>query len=343
MALRTFNLNHDLDVMIPLIKASFHYPEHDAWTLSPEEITDLVDGFRLIRRLQPIFRIGGLFNPTLKAVMRGYIWEEDNQAVGLVNLSPLGLDSHTWAIGNVAVLPEHRRKGIAAQLIQAAVDLARQHQIKNVVLEVIADNLPAVRLYENKGFEIYSTLVQLHRDAALEAPPLLDLPSGYQIAPYHTRDWETRYTLMKDITPPAVQHYEPIHRTKFRKSLPMRLLRSLVMTLAPMTSTSYLVRDETARTVVARFACHQRRKAGGMNEIEIDLAPGHAGLAAYLVHRCVHDTVKISPGRDIQLRIAGWQPDVPQAALAAGFVSRAEWYMMGMQLALPSSSGGLNA
>jgi GNAT superfamily N-acetyltransferase len=333
MTLRAFNIKKDVDVMIPLIKAAFHYPENDSWNLSPEEITSIVDEFNLLRKLNPIFQIAGLFNPTLKAIMRGYMWEEQGQAVGLVNLSPTGLDNQTWVIGNVAVLPEHRRKGIAQQLIQAAVDLARQHHITNVILEVIADNLPAVKLYENKGFETYSKLVQLSRAAALEAPPLPTLPDGYRIEKYHVRGWESRYTLMKNITPPEIQQYEPIDKRKFYKSLPMRLLRSFIMTLVPMKNSSYLVQYEATHTVVARFACYQRRKAGGINTIEIDLDPKHAVLAPYLVNQCVHDTLNFSPGRDIELRIARWQADVLQSALDAGFVNRAEWYMMGMHLA----------
>jgi ribosomal protein S18 acetylase RimI-like enzyme len=330
MALRAFNIKNDLDVMIPLIKAAFHYPENDKWNLSPEEITSIADDFSVMRKIYPVIQIGGLFNPTFKAIMRGYIWEEAGQAVGLVNLSPMGFDNRTWVIGNVAVLPEHRRKGIAGQLIQAAVDLARQHQIKNVVLEVIAHNLPAVKLYENKGFEIYSQLVQLNRDAALGAPPLPALPEGYRTETYSVHDWEARATLMKNITPLKVQQYEPISHKKYYKSLPMRLFRSLVLRLAPTKSTSYLVRHQATNAVVARFGCYQRRKAGGINQIEIDLDPKHAVLAPYLVNLCVQDTLNISPGRDIELNIARWQPDVIQAALDAGFVNRSEGYMMGM-------------
>lgn len=330
MTLRTFNIRQDMDAMIPLIQAAFYYPENDGWNLSPEEITGIVDNFSMIRTLYPVFQIGGIFNPALKAVMRGYIWEEAGQAVGLVNLSPLGLGDQTWVIGNVAVLPEHRRKGIAQQLVQAAIDLARQYQVKNVVLEVIADNLPAVKLYESKGFEIYSTIVQLHRDAALEAPPLPVSPPGYRIEKYQVRDWEARYTLMKNITPPEVQQFEPIHKKKFYKSPLMRLFRFLVMALGPAKSTSYLVRDQKTNAVAARFACYQRRKAGGINEIEIDLDPTHAVLAPYLVNFSVYDTLNVSPGRDIELRIARWQADVFQSALDAGFINRAAWYMMGM-------------
>lgn len=336
MAIRAFDIKQDFDVMTPLIKAAFYYPENDDWNLSADEITSIVDGFSLMRQLDPFLKVGGFFNASLRSIMRGFIWEEEGQAVGLVNLSPLGLGNQTWVIGNVAVLPEHRRKGIAGKLIEATIELARQHRISNVVLEVIANNVPAVKLYENKGFEIYSKTVQLHRPAALEAVTLPDLPEGYRAEPYQVRDWELRYTLMKNITPVEVQRYEPIDRKKFYKSPPMRLFRSFVMTLAPMKTTSYLVYHQATDTVVARFACLQRRKTGGINEIEIDLDPQHAAaLASYLVHFCVHDTVNYSPGRDIELKVASWQTAVIQAALEAGFVNRAEWYMMGMHLNHP--------
>ena len=72
---------------------------------------------------------------------------------------------------------------------------------------------------ENKGFEIYNKIEQLNRAAALEAPPLPVLPEGYRIEKYHVGDWESRYTLMKNITPPEVQEYEPVHRKKYYKGM----------------------------------------------------------------------------------------------------------------------------
>ncbi len=335
MALRSFNIRKDVDVMIPLIQSAFYYPEHDEWSLRPDEIMGIADSFSLLSKLYPIFQIGGLFNSTLKGVMRGYIWEEEGRAVGLVNVSPMGLDSKTWIIGNVAVLPEYRRKGIARELIQAAVALAGQYQVNNLVLEVIAKNMPAVTLYEKKGFAIYNTIEHLNRPAALEAPALPALPEGYQIEKYHVGDWEARYTLMKNITPPAVQEYEPIDRKKFYKPPIIRLLRSIIIVLAPMKSTAYLVRHAASNAIVGRFAHSLRTKAGGVNEIEIDLDPKHAGLASYLVKRCVHDAVQFSPGRDIDLHVVQWQTDLLQCALDAGFVRRSEVYMMGMHLVEP--------
>lgn len=330
MALRACNIKDDTDIMISLITDSFHYPENEGWNLSTEEITGVVDDFRTMRTLYPIFKLGGLFNPTLNAILRGYIWEEEGQPVGLVNLSPRGLDNQTWVIGNVAVLPDYRRKGIARQLVQATIDLTRLYHIKHVILEVIADNLPAVKLYENMGFEIYSQHVQLQWESKL--PARVALPHGYEVMPYQASDWQAYYQLMKSITPQSVQNYEPLSERQFQKPFMLRVLRSLILLLAPMKSMAYLIRHQSTGEVVARFVTYPRKKAGGMNEITIDLAPEHAILAPYIVSRCVHDCQHVSPGREIELRIANWQPAVIQSALDAGFVTRAEWYMMGMHL-----------
>lgn len=53
---------------------------------------------------------------------------------------------------SLAVDPAHRGKGIAATLIDAAVDFVRERGIGSIFLEVDVDNLAAIALYEKKGF-----------------------------------------------------------------------------------------------------------------------------------------------------------------------------------------------
>ncbi len=53
---------------------------------------------------------------------------------------------------NVAVLPLHRRKGIAERLVQALVEALAQQGVHCLTLEVRASNEPAKALYEKLGF-----------------------------------------------------------------------------------------------------------------------------------------------------------------------------------------------
>lgn len=53
----------------------------------------------------------------------------------------------------LAVAPEARRQGLARALVAAAAGLAKQAKAAEMFLEVAVDNLPALRLYEQVGFQ----------------------------------------------------------------------------------------------------------------------------------------------------------------------------------------------
>ena len=55
-------------------------------------------------------------------------------------------------ISNVAVAPEHRRRGVADMLLDALADRARALRLRFLTLEVRASNGPAIALYEKHGF-----------------------------------------------------------------------------------------------------------------------------------------------------------------------------------------------
>lgn len=56
-------------------------------------------------------------------------------------------------IANIAVFPEHRRKGVAGQLLQVFVNFAEANRLAFLTLEVRASNQAAIALYANRGFE----------------------------------------------------------------------------------------------------------------------------------------------------------------------------------------------
>ncbi len=54
---------------------------------------------------------------------------------------------------NIAVHPDHRRRGIAEALIAALEERLRERGSKALTLEVRASNEPAIKLYEKLGFQ----------------------------------------------------------------------------------------------------------------------------------------------------------------------------------------------
>ena len=56
-------------------------------------------------------------------------------------------------ITNVAVLPSHRKKGIARKLLKQLLEEAKKQNLHSIYLEVRASNIAAVTLYEHAGFK----------------------------------------------------------------------------------------------------------------------------------------------------------------------------------------------
>lgn len=74
----------------------------------------------------------------------------DNGKAGFVGASVAG---DVADILDIAVMPEHRKKGIGKKLLQTLIDELTRLNVCEVFLEVRASNLAAISLYTSFGFE----------------------------------------------------------------------------------------------------------------------------------------------------------------------------------------------
>jgi ribosomal protein S18 acetylase RimI-like enzyme len=88
------------------------------------------------------------------------LWDDDLDAsrVALVDGEPAGIcklairGDSGW-IGGIGVAVPHRGKGVAKELMRGVLDEARDRGLREVWLEVLVQNDPAIKLYEKLGFE----------------------------------------------------------------------------------------------------------------------------------------------------------------------------------------------
>ncbi len=79
-----------------------------------------------------------------------WIEEEAGEAVGVISLTRMGEDGE---IGNVAVHPDRRRRGIARRLLLTALEYGEKElHMGAFTLEVRDGNTGAIHLYESEGF-----------------------------------------------------------------------------------------------------------------------------------------------------------------------------------------------
>lgn len=85
--------------------------------------------------------------------------EVDDQIIGLANLAAFSIEkqSHVAELG-VSLIQEYWGYGIGGLLVEALIDFSREVSLKVITLEVVVDNVRAVKLYEKYGFKICGTL-----------------------------------------------------------------------------------------------------------------------------------------------------------------------------------------
>ncbi len=87
--------------------------------------------------------------------------KENNQLIGFVSFS-ITIDSAD--VETVFVKTEHRRKGIAKNLIDSAIKMLLDLGVKKIFLEVRQNNLPARALYQKLGFSDISVRKNYYPD-----------------------------------------------------------------------------------------------------------------------------------------------------------------------------------
>ena len=78
---------------------------------------------------------------------------EDSVSGRVLGYAGLMVVADEGYITNVAVFPEYRRQGIAAQILQVFVQFAEANQLAFLTLEVRPSNAAAIALYQGFGFE----------------------------------------------------------------------------------------------------------------------------------------------------------------------------------------------
>ena len=92
--------------------------------------------------------------------------EEDDQVIGYVGSQTVLGETDMM---NIAIHPDHRKRGIATELIEALIRGLTERGSHSLMLEVRASNEPAKALYTKMGFESVGVRKNYYRNPREDA------------------------------------------------------------------------------------------------------------------------------------------------------------------------------
>ncbi|MEM9658519.1 MAG: GNAT family N-acetyltransferase [Planctomycetota bacterium] len=116
-----------------------------------------------------------------------------------------------WRLAGMVVMPAYRRRGCGYLLLDRIVNESLRCGIRRIYLEVIQANMPAIRLYEQFGFEVRRELVGFQgaiADEPTAAPPsvasLRDIADAIARWGYPDLPWQASAATIAALEPPTV-------------------------------------------------------------------------------------------------------------------------------------------
>ena len=140
--------------------------------------------------------------------LSGYVWEENGEVIGNVSVIPhRHKRKYFFLIANVAVSPEHRRRGIGRLLTLAAINHARKRRVEEIWLHVRDDNPGAIELYRSLGF------VELARRTQWQGKPDRNASAdglGVNLSDRAGSDWLQQEPWLQRLYPDLLTWYQPM-------------------------------------------------------------------------------------------------------------------------------------
>lgn len=207
---RPINLNRDIPQVLELLELVFGASVD-------------VDGRRLLagssQFSQPAF-IWRL-NPAVSRLALGYVWEEDGRIIG--NATVLTTETAgRFLVVNVAVHPNYRRRGIARALMQMITDLVRSRNGREILLQVVKENVAARELYRSLGFKVVGSMVAWY--ALASRLRFIDpVANGSGSSPFirelRAQEWQAAYRLDRIGLHPDLNWPEALPSDAYKKGL----------------------------------------------------------------------------------------------------------------------------
>jgi GNAT superfamily N-acetyltransferase len=312
--LRPFNRTRDLGGVAVLLEQAFR-----------EDLTyiHLWSHVPLLRNLSA-YLWAASFAPAMPDSLLGFVWEEDRRIVGNVTLTPVEGRRLCWLISNVAVDEKFRRRGIARQMMEAAILAARHRGAGRLILNVRPHNSAAIELYYELGFETVDTEMGYvrKRQAPPQSPP-------FSLRRLNGEEYRDAYELARAGMSPRLILLRPPRVGDFAMHFEDRLAERMADLLVGQSSERWGYFEGGALRATALL---RAQRIGTPHTLDLRVAPaarGHLeeGMVAFALTRLAQ-----FPRREISVRVLTSHRELEEALSREGFVPTRGLMLMAKEL-----------
>ncbi len=318
--LRPLNPLRDLGQLADLMQEAFG---EDLGAEGRAALSDL----RLFSYLGPFLWLFSAISYEFRQFFSGIVWVEDGKLIGNATVNRRNPYSTRWMISNVAVRASHRGRGIAHQLVEAAIKHAREHGGETIELQVRADNVPARHLYEHMGFQQIAGTTDLRLGRVDPVAPL-SLP-GFSLRRWRPADSWPEYELVTTATPAAVREVSPVRWQDFQRGFEQRFSAWLGDVLAGR-RVHRLVGEKDGKLVATLTVRIQH--FGWAHSLHMVVHPDCRGQLEKVLVSHALATLRRAPRRPVVARLPSYHPQAIAALKDYGFVEKNTLLSMRLEL-----------
>jgi len=242
-------------------------------------------------------------------VAPGFVWVEEGRVVGNVSLRR-ALEWGGFFVGNVAVHPDWRGRGIATALMEAALKEISARGGCWVGLEVRADNQVARRLYECLGFREVGRALHMLRPAGL--PWAGSPPPHHLLRRGRSSDGAALIELVRTIVPKPQRPLLELRRRDYRPGWE----RALDLWLEGRREVWWVVEEDGAICGAVRVLRERGRRP---DRLEVLVAPECGGRFETILVRQGIVSLRGAPKKTVETVLPSPTEPLVMALEAAGF------------------------
>lgn len=282
---------------------------------------------KAMSHLGPLLWLLDRISPEFHETFSGFVWVEEGRVVGNVTVNRSNWRSPKWFISNLAVERAYQGQGIARELMQAAIGMARQQGGESVTLQVRADNVPALKLYRDLGFEALMGTTDLHLE---RVGPIQVVPAeGFTLRPRDYREWSKEYELAQAAIPAGEQRVRPVREEDFRRGFGDQVLDWLGDILAGRRT--YRLAVDKGDRFIATLNVYASWVGGG-HSLELMVHPDYRGQVEEMLVTQALALLGHYPGQGVAVKISASHQEAIAVLKRYGFVEEKTLVQMRLNL-----------